>query len=416
MLFSGGYGSGKTRAGAEKALRLALANPGVRGQIIAPTHRMLTNIALDAFRRACPPGLIAAEHKTEKWLRLANGAEILLGSADNPGSLEGANLAWFWIDEARLVKREAWQVVVGRLREGRAKRLQGVLTTTPAMGWLSEEFDADLPDRLAIHASTTENAHNLAPGFVENLRRSYSARLAKALIDGQFAVIAGQVYEEFDETRHAVAWAYDPRLPLWLSWDFGVRASSVLFAQETGDFPYYLPDGRRLPPRSLVIFDELQIDEKPTQWQIPLVQQRLAGRKPWRIAVDPAGRGRDQATGYRSVELLEAAFGRCIRYETDFEQRYIPNRIARVQGALSPVEGDPTLYVDQSLVGGHKRGVVAALRGSTYPERAGRRTSDHPVEDDYEHARDTLEYLLVNAQQARGDGAWRQPLRVTYGV
>ena len=85
-----------------------------------------------------------------------------------------------------------------------------------------------------------------------------------------------------------------------------------------------------------------------------------------------------------------------------------------MQGCLSPVEGEPSLYVDRSLVGGHRRGVVASLRGSVYPEKNGKRTDDRPVEDEYEHARDTLEYLVTNAQNARGDGV-RPHLRMQHG-
>lgn len=417
--FFSGYGGGKTRAGAEKALRLALANPGCTGLIAAPTWDMNTRLTQRAFFAACPKPLIVREHKTEKWVDLVNGARIYFGSTDKPGSLEGTNLAWFWLDEARLTSSEAWRVIVGRLRDKGARRLQGFVTTTPAMGWLNDEFGTGRPEREAFHGSTLENAHNLAPGFIENLRRTYSPRLAKALIDGLFAVIAGQVYEEFDESRHVIDWRFNPRLPLWLSWDFGIRASSILFAQVTGDFPTPLASGRTIPPRSVVIFDELQLEQKPTVHQIPEVKRKLAALRaePARIVCDPAGKQRDQASGMPSVSLLRDAFGHIVRWEEEFAQRHIPNRIARVQGALHPVEGEPTLYVARSLLSHPsgspeaRRGVVRSLRGSVYPEREGRRLSDLPKEDEFEHARDTLEYLVVRAQNET-----RRPGRATGGT
>lgn len=421
--FFGGYGSGKTRAGAEKALRKALANPGVDGLIVSPTSRMLARTSLRTFLQICPRELITGQHKQEGWIELLGHTRIFYGSADKPGSLEGPTVGWFWEDESRLIKAEAHRIVLGRLRDKRAPNPQGWLTTTPAMGWLEDEFGTGRPGREAFHGSTIENACNLDPGYIDDLRRSYSPRLAKSLIDGQFSVLSGQVYEEFDDAVHVVEWRYDPALPLWLSWDFGVRAASILFAQEIGDFGGKAADGRRLPPRSLVVFDELQTEELPTMHQIPLVQARLAefGRQArlpgpapvWQLVCDPAGAGRDQATGMKSVDMLRAAFptegGReLVRYETALQERHIPTRIARVSGALKPVEGEATLYIARSLVRpdadtragqvAARRGIVKSLRGSTYPEKAGRRTSDRPLENEMEHARDCIEYLVVRAQ------------------
>jgi phage terminase large subunit-like protein len=406
VLFAGGYGSGKTRAGAEKAVRLALHNPGCTGLMVGPTWQMTTRLTLDAFLSACPPALIREHHKSERRIELVNGSRIYFGSADKPGSLEGTNVAWAWLDEGRLVGAESWRTIIGRVRDRNARVPQAFVTTTPAMGWLSEFFDGT-DGRPAISCSTVENAHNLAPGFVEQLRRSYSPRLAKSLIDGEFSVISGQVYEEFDEARHCIPWAYDPRLRLLLFVDFGVTAPAVLFAQETGDFPYRLPDGRDLPPRSIVVFDELMADQTPTQRLVPLVQKRLAGRRVDAIHCDPAGNARDQASGMPSVAMLRAAFGDVVRFETDAATRWIPNGIARVQGALSPVEGDPTLYVADALRNGPARGIVKALRGYRYPEaKDGRPGSDHPLKDGVtDHAMDALRYGVIGTQNARND--WR---------
>jgi hypothetical protein len=404
----GGLGSGKSRTGAEAFVDLVLANPGCDLLMAGPTHEMTRDLCVPAFEAACPRELIVRYVKSEKRYDLRGGRTVKHASADKPSTLEGRNLAGFWADEARYWPAESWRNLLARLRAVEARRLQGLVTTTPAMNWLADEFNASKPGRVVYRASTLENAHNLAPGYIDDLRRTYSPRLARSLIDGEFSVVSGQVYEEFDDAKHLVDWAYDPALPLWLSWDFGVRAASILFAQQVGRWPVTTRDGRTLPPGSVVIFDELQLEQKPTAHQIPDVQRRLAGRKVSRIVCDPAGRQRDQAGGMPSIRLLEEAFGRegplgrMVGWSTAVEDWHIPNRIARVSGALCPVEGEPTLYLDRSLsgAGAHRRGVVKALRGSVYPERGGKRLDDRPKEDDLEHARDTLEYLVVGVQNA----------------
>ena len=127
--FVAGYGSGKSYGGGAKALQLALANPGLEGMIVAPSHRMLVRVALPAFKRFAKP-LIVDENKHDGRIELCNGSVIWLGSVDSPGSCEGSNLAWLWGDEARLwdAGGEAYRILLGRLRDGNASQLQMVLT------------------------------------------------------------------------------------------------------------------------------------------------------------------------------------------------------------------------------------------------------------------------------------------------
>ena len=385
--------------------------------MVGPTHEMTLDLCVPAFEAACPPELVVGHRKSEKKFELRGGRTVKYGSADKPRSLEGRNIAAFWCDEARYFPSESWRNVIARLRDKSARRLQGVVTSTPAMNWLEEEFNRGVAERVRYRISTTENAHNLAPGYIDDLRRRYSPRLAKSLIDGDFSVVAGQVYEDFDETRHVVDWDYDPRFPLWLSWDFGIRASSVLFAQVVGDFGAVDRKGRRIPPRSVVVFDEVQLEQKPTAHQVDPVKKRLAGRPVARIVCDPAGKQRSQDTGLQSTAILREKFGPIVRWEEEFVDRHIPNRIERVCGALNPVEGEPTLYVARSMLSpddpvAARRGLVKSLRGSVYPEKDGRVTSDLPKVDEFEHARDTLEYLVVHAQNQTG----RRPSHGATGI
>lgn len=400
----GGLGSGKTATGAEAFVDLILANPGCQLMMAGPTHEMTRDLCVPAFEAAMPAGFITRYVKSEKTYYLRGGRSVKHGSADKPSSLEGRNLAGFWGDEARYWPAASWRNILARLRDKAARRLQGIVTSTPAPGWMEEEFNTGKLGRLAYSISTRENERNLGDGYIDNLLRSYSPRMVKSLVDGEFGVVDGQVYEEFDQTKHLVEWEYDPACALWLSWDFGIRAASILLAQVVGDLGATTRCGRYLPPGSVVVFDELQTEQKPTEHQIPAVKRRLGDRTPQRIVCDPAGNQRSQETGLQSVALLRNEFGDIVRWETDMVQRHIPNRIERVQGALAPVKGEATLYFARPLTqhpAGSpeaRRGVVKAVRGSVYPEREGRRLSDRPKEDELEHARDTVEYLVVRAQ------------------
>lgn len=393
--FFGGYGSGKTYAGAQKALRLALTNKGLPGIIVSPTWRMLKRTTLPTFKSICPEGLIADEKIQDGYIRLSNGSLVYCGSADHAGSLEGINLGWAWVDEARLVSREAFDVIVGRVRDRRATLLQTCVTTTPAMGWLSEFFDGRA-GRDSFHGSTRENAHNLAPGFIDRLLATYSKRKAEALVEGRFTVLTGAVYEDLDESRHRVEWRWTPKHRTAIFMDFGVAAPAVIFAQVLTRQDWDA-NGRELPAGAIVVFGEMTPDQTPTVRLMPQVKAFLAGRDVHALYCDPAGNAREQSTGIPQVETVrEHLPGVDVRWSTDHASRWIPNGVALVQGALSPGDGSlPRLYIDGPLwTAPGRRGLVKSMRGYSYPERAdGSQASDMPIKDGvYDHINDALRY------------------------
>jgi hypothetical protein len=403
----GGYGSGKSRGLAEKVLDLAAANPGCDGLIVAPTWGILHKVTLRAFydpsdpdAGACPRELVAEYHAGKRYIRLVNDCRIYFGSADRPGTLEGANLAFFGLDEARLARQVAWKILLGRLRDQRAKRLQAAVVSTPLAGWLQEEFGSQKTDRRVIHASTRENAHHLAPGFIEDLERTYSAREARVLIDGEFGLLVGAVYEEFERKTHLLDWTYDPRLRTVEFWDFGYRRPYVGWAQ-------YVPAGWALPgggrmhsAGAWVIFDELTDENLSTE--LLAGKAKTKGYSVERIWCDPAGDGMQSATGMTDVLAVRAH--RCvgtrpeIRFTTDPKWRHIPNGIGIVRGLLRNARQEIRLYVARSLDKPKAtRGVVKDLEGYAYPEaKDGKPVGDLPVKDGlHDHGCDGIRYFAV---------------------
>jgi hypothetical protein len=401
-----------SRTGAETVLDLIAANPGVAGLVVSPTYQMMTRTTMLMLEHVIPSQIRQIRKADREW-RIVNGARIYYGSADRPGSLEGSNVGWAWVDEARLISAEAWRTVVGRVRDKAARRSQILVTTTPAMGWLYDEFGRGRAGRDIVFGSTRENARNLGEGYVESLEATYSARVSKALIEGQFVVAEGAVYEDFNRARHLIDFAWTPAWRTVLSVDFGVRRPSVLLAQLSPDVPFALPNGPTLPPRSLVIVDELHPDQTPTVRLVEAIRARWTEVPLDAVYCDPAGAARDQASGMPSVHALEAGLGVRCRYSTDIEDRWIANGVALVQGALAPTQGAPTLYVARHLAEQRKeagdRGVVSMLEGYRYPtSRDGRPVSDVPLKDGLlDHVADTLRYLVTGVVR---DASAAQPV------
>lgn len=402
VLLSGGYGSGKTFVGAEGAIMLALENPGCAGIVVSPTWQMLTRTTRVALMAALPRALILRERLSDRAIDLVNGSTIYYGSADKPGSLEGTNLAWAWIDEARLIGVEAYRIIVGRLRDRRARRSQLIVTTTPSMGWLHDEFFHKRPGREMFIASTRENEHNLKPGFIQELEATYSKRRAQSLIEGKFVLDSSAVYEEFDEARHVIDWPDMPGADTFLGVDFGVVSPAVGVYQSAS---FDVPIGDRIiPAGAIVLVDQLVPDQTNTLRLAPLIK-RLPHYRPGMVAyVDPAGGARAQSEGRTSIEILRAEGGVEPRWATRDEDRYIPNGIALVKQHLDPLHGLPALYVTKRVAAMRdRRGAMATFRGYRYPEKNGVQSSDQPVKDGVvDHFADQLRYAVVGRRRDMG--------------
>lgn len=204
--FIGGIGSGKSFAGAIKALRKTVELPGSLGVIGAPNYPQLRDSTMRTVFDIFPPALIQSFNKNERLLNLTNGSEILFKSMSDPDSLRGPNIGWFWLDEGPLCGYGPWKIMKGRLRQaGFLERVQGWLTGTPrGEDEFWEDFEHELkPQHVLYRASTRENLHNLPATFIEDL--GYAGKFAQQEIEGLFVNFEGLVYE-FRSEWHLGEW------------------------------------------------------------------------------------------------------------------------------------------------------------------------------------------------------------------
>jgi hypothetical protein len=363
--------------------------------------------------------MILRHAKSEKRYDLRGGRTVKYGSADKAQSLEGRNLAGWWADETRYWLADSYRNLLARGRAKGARRVQGIVTTTPAMNWLAQEFNSGKPGRARLPGIDARERAQPRARLHRGPRADVQKRLFESLVEGKFTVVAGQVYEDFDEAKHLVHWVFDPVSSGAASrWTSAFACPSVLFWQQL-DTARFVGGAGMLPAGSIVIYDELQPDNTPTERLIPLIAAKLGmtrargeerytgGRRIEAIWCDPAGTAHDQATGMPSVHLLREAFGAIVRYTTP-KWRWIPNGVALVQGLLAPATGGaPRLYVARALKDGPPRGIVQSLRGYVYPERKGNAPpSDVPVHDPvHSHAMDALRYLVIGLRKDDDDSS-----------
>jgi hypothetical protein len=401
VLMSGGFGSGKTTGGSLKVVQLWAENPKVDGLVISPTYKSLWAVTyprlMATFRRALPPHLQPQlrDKQGACYLEMPDGARIYLRSATNPASFDGIDVGWLWGDELRHWTQRAYQVALGRVRV-RCPRPQKVFTSTPAMHWMADDYHhRRSPHRQLITAPTRENERNLAPGFVEKLRLSYSPRLQKIVIDGLFAVLEGAVYEQLDPDFWHSPWVmdYDTDLTRYhrisLAFDPGYRRSALLWMAE-------------FSPRRWVCFDEHMGDNQSDAALVELINS-----KPWpidEIWVDPAADATQSTLALDTLDMLDA-----VGLRPGGEIRHV---VAPFRGIAFGVDKLRTLFGDpergqairlfaarrlQQVEEGWNRGFVKDALSYHYPEtKDGRPISNEPLKDGVtDHSMDAVRNWAV---------------------
>jgi hypothetical protein len=134
----GGRGSGKTAAGAQKAMRKIME--GGNGSVINPDMENFKISTWPEFREWIPWNLVVPRHAyrgDSSWtprepftLTFRNGATVYCKGLKDPNSARGPNLNWLWYDEAgRDQDGLGWKLATAGVRIG--KNPQSWLTTTP---------------------------------------------------------------------------------------------------------------------------------------------------------------------------------------------------------------------------------------------------------------------------------------------
>lgn len=127
-------------------------------------------------------------------IRLKNTAEIIFRSTDNPEMLRGPNLSGVLMDEASLSKQEAFDILLGRLREGGEMGwLSATFTPKGKVHWTYRVFGTGQPDTELVHARSDENPF-LPKQFVSNVRKRYTAQQSQQELGGVFLEGGGNHY------------------------------------------------------------------------------------------------------------------------------------------------------------------------------------------------------------------------------
>lgn len=256
VAFAGGWGAGKTWAGCEKLLALhcynacreevisvggndvvSLEPTFVSSAIVGLTFRSLWDTVVPTMLMALKRcGLGYELKKSDKEIVLTDFSRgmdlslIYLRTAEDPERITGWEVGAFLCDEAARYKEDRRNPrndpitqIRGRLRDGRAKKLQGLFTYTNegAHTRVFEEFHASKSDHALYRGSTRDNPH-VAESFVEDLVANLTPELQDQYIEGgAIDLRGGSVYSSFDKGEHVSSNVMlNERYPLAVMFDY----------------------------------------------------------------------------------------------------------------------------------------------------------------------------------------------------
>ncbi len=176
-----GEGFGKSRCAAEWLVDQASQAPKTEWGVIGPTTEAVRKCGEDltaGIYAIAPPGLITKYNRSLGDFYLSNGAVIHLISADKPDRLRGFTLAGAWCDELSSWRYpDTWYLgLLPTLRDPRTTPHVVVTSTPKPVQLLRSLVDEEMSEHgttVVTRGSTFDNAANLAPQFLEEMRNRY---------------------------------------------------------------------------------------------------------------------------------------------------------------------------------------------------------------------------------------------------
>jgi len=251
-----GTGSGKTEAGVFEDISWCIDNPGIVGYVFEPSYPMVKRILIPKLEKFLgvpleTSPLIRNFNKSDLKLDWINDSTLWLGSLDNAESVEGSNVDFAHVDEARLVPdlETAIKVLQRRLRgSGGGHPIGAWWTTTPdSPGSVLHKFLEDPKTRniksRIYRMSIFDNKDHLPEQYVREVVAAHTGGLAERFVYGRFAAVAEGALG-FDSTKHVVDVVERARISRWVyGVDFGwTNPAAILAVGLDGDGRAYVVD------------------------------------------------------------------------------------------------------------------------------------------------------------------------------
>jgi len=385
----GGIGSGKTFAGAFTAAMMSneFDCPGL---IYANTYAQLRDSTLRQARECWEMlGFEVRLKETAKYIYI-DGHEHHFRSLENYEDIRGMEVGWLWGDELAFASRDAYQVVLGRLRHPNGPRLAFGTTTGNGRNWVYDYWVEEphvnpelAKQRRIIRDVSSLNNKFLPADYLTMISNSYSGQFALQEIGGQLVSMTGNVFKGLHDGL-VVPFKFPAKKAFDISIDFGRRRPAVLFITAVDKDKDIVFDA--------ILPEDILIDDLITK-----IIARGYGA-PVTITCDPAGDSGNTHTYETDISKVRAAFpNTTLLYTRDHALTRIESGISILDNRISR----NLLYFSKDLQfrrQGEYVSVVGAFQSIHYPQtKDGKAISNQPEKDGInDHPVDAARYYVIN--------------------
>jgi len=402
-LYAGGFGSGKTIAGAYEVIINALKYPKnfiLVGRATYPELRDTTRKEILQFPVICDnkeyefgsSPLIKSYNKADNSLILINGTEVIFRALDELDKVKSLNLGGFFVDEVTEISEEMWLALNGRLRRKGAKHFAIGTTNPEGHDWVWKTFIAggntirewehktrfgviktfvlEKGNHFVVTATSEENPH-LPEDYVPTLLTNFPEEWVKRYVYGSFDTFSGLVYHEFTEDNLIKPFPIPKDWYRFVGIDYGYRnPTAVLW-------------GAVNHKGHIFIYDEYYESGKLISESTEIIKTKTGSQRIQMWLGDPAMRQTSGATGLNVLDEF-AKNGLIIQPANNS----VISGINRVKERLS----DNTLKIFKTCQ--NLRTELGMYKWKDLKPGAIQDAPDKPVKKN-DHAADALRYMVV---------------------
>ena len=347
-VYQGGYGSGKTFAGALLGILLAIKFPGIIGLVGAQTYTLVRDTTLKTYFEhldniGYKEGIDYKWNSATQKLIFKNGSEILFRHFDEPNKLKSLNLGFVEIEEMSDIPYDTFKMLIARMRQkikphwkNFTYRIFGHTNPEIQKGWIYKTFYQNPPKNYRlICAPTTQNIY-LPDGFCEELKKLYDKSYYEIFVLGNFGDFSTNLVVKNFTEKNIRSITYQKDLDLHISCDFNVDPMAWVLAHKTDDKVFY--------------FDEIVMENTTTSKTCEEFHSRYPNHK-GKIIVngDASGDNRNCASEYTNYVIIKKSL-ESFGYEVDIKIKSfnppIKNRVAAFNSKVCNAKGEIGLYID----------------------------------------------------------------------
>jgi hypothetical protein len=215
----GGLGSGKSKAGTFRLIRLMLADPGANGAYYMPVYDLLTLRAIPGVEEDLTQ--LGYEFKTNKssyTIDIIGYGTIIFRSYDRPERIIAYEVAHSICDELDTLPKDKAALVWRKISERNRQKRDGIntlgLVTTPDQGvngFVYEKWVKKQQPGYVLYKASTYSNKWLPSDYADQILANYDPILAQLYLEGEFVSLnQNKIYHFFDRTKHHVARSLTP--------------------------------------------------------------------------------------------------------------------------------------------------------------------------------------------------------------